>query len=114
MRWQYDVADLAPGVAIVAIFEPFLLDMLRGKSSKTSFNRHRDNLWLVGGELIRLRHDRTDLRRMRIERLIRLLVEEDGGPLIWPRISETEQNAIDVTCRKLYRFLNRSTETSQR
>ena len=114
MRWQADAADLAPGVAIVAIFKPFLLEMLRGKPSKTSFNRHCDNLWQVGGEIIRRRHDRTDLRRMRIERVIQLLVEEDGGPLIWPRISETEQNAIDATCRKLYRFLNRSTETSQR
>jgi hypothetical protein len=40
------------------------------------------------------------------------LVEEDGGPLIWPRISETELNAIDATCRKLYRFLNQSTSVS--
>ena len=109
MRWQFESTDIAPGNAIVAIFKPFLIDMLRSKPSRTTFNRHRDNLWQVGGEFIRLRHDRTDLRRMRVERLIRLLVEEDGGPLIWPRISESEQNAIDATCRKLYRFLNRST-----
>ena len=34
------------------------------------------------------------------------LIEEDGGPLIWPRITESAQNAFDATCRKLYRFLN--------
>ena len=28
-----------------------------------------------------------------------------GGPLMWPRISESEQNSLDTTCRKLNRFL---------
>lgn len=109
MRWQCEAADLAPGAAIVATFKPFLLDLLRRKASKTTFNRDRGNLWQVGGEIIRRRHDNPDLKRLPIKQLIRQLVEEDGGPLIWPRISETEQNAIDATCRKLYRFLNPST-----
>ena len=108
-RWQCEAADLAPGAAIVATFKPFLLDLLRRKASKTTFNRDQRNLWLVGGEIIRRRHDDPDLRRLPIGKLIRRLIEEDGGPLIWPSISETEQNAIDATCRKLYRFLNPST-----
>jgi hypothetical protein len=108
MRWRYEAADLAPGTAIVATFKPFLLDLLRRKASKTTFNRDRRNLWQVGGEIIRRRQGDPDLKRLPIDQLIRQLVEEDGGPLIWPRISETEQNAIDATCRKLYRFLNQS------
>jgi hypothetical protein len=108
-RWPCEAADLAPGTAIVATFKPFLLDLLRHKTSKTTFNRDRRNLWHVGGEIIRRRHDDPDLKRLPINKLIRQLVEEDGGPLIWPRLSETEQNAIDATCRKLYRFLNQST-----
>jgi hypothetical protein len=107
-RWQYEAADLVPGTAIVAMFKPFLLDLLRRKVSKTTFNRDRGNLWQVGGEIIRRRHDDPDLKRLPIDQLVRQLVEEDGGPLIWPRITETEQNAIDATCRKLYRFLNQS------
>jgi hypothetical protein len=109
MRWQYEAADLAPGIAIVAIFKPFLLNLLHGKASKSAFNRHRGSLWQIGGEIIRCRHDDPTLHRMPIDELIQHLVEEDCGPLIWPRISETEQNAIDATSRKLYRFLNRST-----
>jgi hypothetical protein len=97
----------------VAQPEPLLvgqiLDLLRRKASKTTFNRDRGNLWQVGGEIIRRRYDNPDLKRLPIDQLIRQLVEEDGGPLIWPRISETEQNAIDATCRKLYRFFNQST-----
>jgi hypothetical protein len=106
---RYEAADLAPGAAIVAIFKPFLLDLLRGNPSKRTFNRHRDNLWLLGGEMIRRRYQDSDLKRLPIDKLIRQLIEADGGPLISPRISETEQNAIDATCRKLYRFLNHST-----
>ena len=108
-RWQYQAADLAPGAAIVAIFKPFLLDLLRGNLSKKTFNRHRDNLWLVGGEMIRRRYEDPDLKRLPIATLVRELVEEDGGPLIQSRMSETEQNTIDTTCRKLHRFLNHST-----
>jgi len=102
-----------PGAAIVATFTPFLLDLLRRRASKSTFNRDRNNLWLVGGELIRRRHDDSELKRLPIDQLVRRLVEEDGGPLIWPRISESEQNAIDATCRKLYRFLNRSTAAEE-
>jgi hypothetical protein len=109
LRWQCEAADLAPGAAIVATFKPFLLDLLRRKVSKTTFNRDRSNLWQVGGEIIRRRYDNHDLKRLSVDQLVRQMVEEDGGPLLWPRISETEQNAIDATCRKLYRFLNHST-----
>jgi len=109
MRWRYDASDIAPGTAIVATFKPFLLDLLHRKVSKATFNRHRDNLWLVGGEIIRRRQDDPDLKRLPIDKLIGQLIEEDGGPLIWPRTTEAEQNAIDATCRKFYRFLNHST-----
>ena len=109
LRWQYEAADLAPGNAIVAAFKPFLLSLLRRKVSRTTLNRDLRNLWQAGGELIRRRHAEPDLAQLPIDELIAQLVEEDGGPLIWPRISETEQNAIDTTCRKLHRFLNHST-----
>jgi hypothetical protein len=113
IRWQCEDADLAAGAAIVATFKPFLLDLLRRKASKTTFNRDRGNLWQVGGEIIRRRYDDPDLKRLPVNKLVRQMIEEDGGPLIWPRISETEQNAIDATCRKLYRFLNQTTSAER-
>jgi hypothetical protein len=69
-RWQYEVADLAPGTAIVATFKPFLLDLLRRKASKTTFNRDRGNLWQVGGEIIRRRYDNPDLKRLPIDQSV--------------------------------------------
>lgn len=109
LRWQYDAADLAPGAAIVAAFKPFLLDLLRGGLAKRTFNRHRDNLWLLGGEMIRRRYDDPDLKRLPADQLLQRLIDADGGPLISSRIFEVEQAAVDATCRKLYQFLTRST-----
>lgn len=107
-RWQCDAADLAPGAAIVATFTPFLLDLLRGALAKRTFNRHRDNLWLLGGEMIRRRYDDPALKRLPAEQLVQRLIDADGGPLISSQISETTQNAVDATCRKLHQFLTQS------
>jgi hypothetical protein len=98
-RWQCEAADLVPGTAIVAIIKPFLLELLRGNHSKRTFNRHRDNLWLVGGEMIRRRYDDPDLKRLPADKLVRPI--EDGGPH-WPRVSKWKNSS--TPCRKLYQF----------
>lgn len=108
MRWRFDDSDIEPGKRIVATFTPFLLDLLRQRPSKRAFNRRRDNLWLVGGEIIRRRQDDPAPERLPIDKLIDELIEPDGGPLIWPPRPEAEQRAIDATCRKLHRFLRDS------
>jgi hypothetical protein len=106
-RWHFDVADLPVGEEIVAIFRPFLIELLHELSHKT-FSHHRDNLWLLGGEIIRRRYDEPGAMQMPVKDLMRQMVGADGGPLIWPRISEAEQVSVDATSRKLARFLARS------
>ena len=93
-----------PGQRIVEFFKPFLLHLrAQGLASKT-VRRHYDNLWMLGGEVIRRRQEQSHLRRLPVEKVTFALLEEDGGPLIWPRITESEQDSFDATCRKLYRF----------
>lgn len=106
MTWRYDDSDIAPGTAIVALFKPFLLKLLGLKLSRRVFNRHRDNLWLVGGELIRRRQEQAPLRRLPTDQLIERFIDEDGGPLISSTMLDSEQDSIDGTCRKLHKFLN--------
>lgn len=92
------------GQRIVEFFKPFLRHLLaQGLSAKT-LRRHYDHLWMLGGEVIRRRQENSNLRRLAVEKATFALLEEDGGPLIWPRISEPEQDSFDATCRKLYRF----------
>lgn len=104
-KWHYEPADIEVGQQIVAVFTPFLLHLLDQGLAKTTVRRHRDNLWLLGGELIRRRYDDEDLARQRVQSALETLIEDDGGPLMCPSISESEQNSLDSTCRKLNRFL---------
>jgi hypothetical protein len=102
--WLAEESDLVPGQRIVEFFKPFLLHLLaQGLVSKT-VRQHYDHLWMLGGEVIRRRQENSHLRRLPVEKVTFALLEEDGGPLIWPRITESEQDAFDATCRKLYRF----------
>jgi hypothetical protein len=77
-----------------------------GLSGKT-IRRHVDNLWLLGGEIIRDLNQTPSLRKVGVEPLLRDLIHEDGGPLIH-NDSEEEQRSFDSTCRKLHRFLTQS------
>lgn len=106
--WRVEDGDIPPGQAIVAIFTPFLEHLLTLGYARKTLLRHRDHLWMLGGEMIRRRYEDPDALAMPVVTLLHNLIEEDGGPLIWPRISESEQNSFDATCRKLYHYLNRS------
>jgi len=96
------------GQQIVQVLTPFLLHLLDQGLAKATVRRHRDNLWSLGGELIRCRYDDDELARHDVKDAIRQLIERDGGPLMWPRITESEQDSLDATCRKLNRFMRES------
>lgn len=104
-RWKIEPNDIAIGHRIVESLQPFLLDLLAHGFAETTIARHRDHLRMLGGEIIRRRHDDPALAKQPVSDLLSNLIEEDGGPLIWPRITESEQRAFDATCRKLHRFL---------
>jgi hypothetical protein len=103
--WRYEAGDVPIGQDIVEHLKPFLLDLLHQPLVDKTRARHRDHLWMLGGEIIRRRHEDPDLTRQPVKELLANLIEEDGGPLIWPHISESEQKSFDATCRKLYRFI---------
>jgi hypothetical protein len=103
--WAGEEIDIATGRKIVEFLKPFLLYLLTTKLAPKTLRRHRDHMWMLGGEVIsRLNYDPT-LRRKPVEEVTFDLLEEEGGPLIWPKITEQQQDAFDTSCRKLYRFL---------
>jgi hypothetical protein len=104
-QWHVELRDLAPGQRMLDVFKPFLLHLLSLGQARKTLHRHRDHLCALGGEIIRQLHEEPKLRKQPIERVLADSLEEDGGPLICPRISEAEQRSFDATCRKLYRFL---------
>lgn len=109
--WSIEETDISIGQRIVAFLTPFLIDLLSQPLTDKTRRRHRDHLWMFGGEIVRRRHEDPDLAKRTVETVLLDLIEEDGGPLLWPHVTESEQNAFDATCRKLYRFFNQ-TKTS--
>jgi len=97
--------DLPPGRRLVEYFMPFLLHLAGSGLSKRAIQNHVDNMWLLGGEIIRGVNEEPILRKFAAEQLVRNVVHDDGGPLIhngW----EDEQRSFDSTCRKFHRFLS--------
>ena len=82
---------------------PFLLHLAESGLSKRTIQNHVDNMWLLGGEIIRDVNEEPRLRKAAAEQLVRNVIHEDGGPLIhngW----EDEQRSFDSTCRKFSPF----------
>ena len=88
-----------------------MLDLLDQGLARKTVRRHRDNLWMLGGELVRRRYEDDELARMDVSEALQQLFRDDGGPFMGPRISEAEQDSLDATCRKLRRFLSASSGT---
>lgn len=103
--WCGEARDVIPGEQIVAVFTPFLLELLAQGLSRKTRNLHRDNLWLLGGEIIRDINEAPKLRKRPAAELIRDAIANDEGPLIRGCVNDIEQRSFDSTCKKLNRFL---------
>ncbi len=98
--------DLPPGEKLVACFRPFLEYLVTSADlSPKTIQKHVDNLWALGGEIIRNLNDNPPLRRKQIQQILFDVIDDDGGPLIYGVSSEQQQRSFDTTCRKFLRFL---------
>jgi hypothetical protein len=85
----------------------FLLQLAAAGLSKKTVQKHIDNLWLLGGEIIRGLQETPKLRKKPVNEVIDTLLENDG-PLIYHCESEEQQRSFESTCRKLSRYLSQS------
>jgi hypothetical protein len=107
--WRGVEKDLPPGEKLVACFRPFLDGLVASDLSPKTIQKHVDNLWALGGEIIRDLHENPFLRRKSIEQILRDRIDDEGGPLLYATESEEDQQrSFDSTCKKLYRFLGQS------
>ena len=105
-RWKGFDKDVPYGEEIIQIYKPFLDELLSRLSLKT-VKRHLDNLWLLGGELIREINMNPKLRKKAPMDLLLDNVDETGGPYCRHLDSEEQMRAYDATCRKLSKFLRK-------
>ena len=102
--WMGLEKDIPPGEELVACLQPFIEHLASSSLSPKTIRRHVDNLWTLGGEIIRDLNYTPSRRKVDAKQLLRDVVHADGGPLIYNG-SEEEQRSFDSTCRRLHRFL---------
>ena len=89
---------------MVAYFRPFLEHLIQRNLSRKTIRRHVDNLWILGGEIIRDLNQTPSLRKVPVEALVFDVLRE-GGPLLYHCDSEEQLRSFESTCRKFRRFL---------
>ena len=89
--------DLPTGAELVACFRPFIGHLAASSLSAKTIRRHVDNLWLLGGEIIRELNFDASLRGIPADRLLAKVIHEDGGPLLYS-CSDEDQRFFDATC----------------
>jgi hypothetical protein len=105
--WMGVEKDLPPGEKLIVCFRPFLEELVASDLSPKTIQKHVDNLWALGGEIIRDLHQDSSLRRKHIEQILADRIDDEGGPLVYAMESEEDQQrSLDSTCRKLHRFLS--------
>ena len=102
--WAGTHEDEPVGHRLLAVLKPFVTHLQhQGLCSKT-LRRHLDNLWLIGGELIRrLDHDPA-LRDQPPHALLLEAIQDGEAPLVRD-LTEEQQAALDATARKLLTFV---------
>ena len=79
--------------------------MAMSNLSPKTIQKHVDNMWVLGGELITELNYTPSLRKAPVEKVLADLIK-DGGPILRHGDSEEQQRSFESTCRKLWRFLN--------
>jgi hypothetical protein len=103
-RWAGAPEDVAYGKGILEIYKPFVEELL-ARQTLTTVKRHLDNLWLMGGELIRTINMYPEDREKTPIELILDNIDETGGPSCRHLDTDEGLRSYDATCKKLFRFL---------
>jgi hypothetical protein len=79
---MYEERDLSHGQQIVECFKPFLRHLVSSGPSRRTLRLHRDNLWILGGEIISKLHEDPRLRKRPTHQILLAVLDDEGGPLI--------------------------------
>jgi hypothetical protein len=106
-RWMGVSEDLLAGQQILDYFRPFLHHLIHSGLTPKTIRKHVNNLWILGGEIIRKLNYDPSLRKRPAADLVFQSVEKDGL-LPYHLDSEADLRSFESTCRKFCRFLEHS------
>jgi hypothetical protein len=103
--WKGEDEDVPYGEGLIELLRPFIQSLIDHGWSKATIRNHIDNLWLLGGEIIREVNDDNEYRRFTPRQKLLDSIGPEGGPYCRHLDSEEECRSFDATCRKLYKYL---------
>ncbi len=103
-EWAGVKADEVFGEKLLVELRPFVAALVAKGYARRTLDRHLQNLFLMGGEIIR-EVSINEAYDADPGEVLRMSVDEEGGPLCQHLYDEEQQRAYDATCRKLFKFL---------
>jgi hypothetical protein len=107
--WMIDDEDETVGRELTALMRIFFTHLAQHGLSAKTLRRHLDNLWVIGGEIIRELQDSAALRRKDPPSLLLHFIGDGEAPLI-ADLDEAQQRSADSTARMLAKFTRTSHE----
>ena len=109
--WSRERRDLLVAERLLGIFKAFLFHLLDQGLSRKTLHLHRDHICALGETVIRSL--KTQWRRRDMVPVLFVFIDEDGGPVIYPPTSSSQQRSFDSTCLKLRQFLLGAKQSSK-
>jgi hypothetical protein len=106
--WMSVDEDVLYGQRLVAAMKPFIESLIATNVSKRGIKKHLDNLWLLGGEIIRDVSLHEDYEKSAPAARLWDAIGPHEGPYCRHLHTASEQQSYDATCGKLYRFLKQN------
>jgi hypothetical protein len=107
--WAGTNDDIPFGKGLVVEMKPFIIQLHTLDLTAKTIRRHLDNLWLIGGEIIREINLYPEQSKKSPLKLLCETVASGEAPYIHD-FSESEQRALDATARKLRKHLLSTSE----
>lgn len=106
--WMGVDADVPYGQRLVEAMQPFIESLIAANLSTRVIKKHLDNLWLLGGEIIRDVNTHEDYEESTPDDKLWHAIGCHEGLYCRHLHTASEQQSYDATCGKLYRFLKQS------
>jgi len=104
--WEREEKDLEIGERILnQVFVPFFEFLIEQQFAKKTIQKHMNNIWLLGGELIDRVVMDEELRDTNALDLVLEFIDGEGGPESTHNETEEEIRSFDSSCKKLYKYL---------
>lgn len=110
MRWMGTKEDVKYGQGILQVMRPFIESLIASGLSVKTIKKHMNNLWLLGGEIIRDVSMNNEYDKISPLEKVQTSVGPDGGPYCRHLVVESDMKSFDSTCRKFHNFLEGNKE----